>query len=101
MQPSGEMVEASLAESIFEAVSARQVGLLFLCSRVLPTLERPYQVRLASGFVLVTVLILKEGASDEELAASTASQALPSPLRIHGEHEACEESRDLAIERTA
>jgi len=101
MQPSGEMVEASLAESIFEAVSARQVGLLFLCSRVLPTLERPYQVRLASGFVLVTVLILKEGASDEELAASTASQTLPGPLRIHGEHEACEESRDLAIERTA
>jgi hypothetical protein len=95
------MVEAPLAVSILEAVSARQVGLLFLSSRVLPTLERPYQVRLASRFTLVTVLILKEGASDEELAASAASHALPSSLPIYRENQAREESGDFAIERTA
>lgn len=100
MQSPGKMVQTPVADSILETVSARLVDLLFLGSRILPTLQGPDHVRFAPWLALVSTFECEKRAFDKELAARAAPQALASSLGVNRQDKAGEEPIHLAIKRT-
>ena len=83
-----------------EAVPARLVHLLSLGPRVFPALQRPDDVRLASGLRRIVVGVSEERALHEELAACSAAEAVAGPAMVDREYEAREEPRQFAVERS-